>query len=398
MSAFTTALAEFLDAIRGPTAWVEELNDRSQDFAAHLEGATRDEVNDALRQFAGLFPNVRPVATGHVGISCGSLVERGGDPELAGPALLTLLPRVLEGVVDFYRLCRERVEADPEIAAEVARRAGGDQDYDLDAYIADESWDALAQRFGPFIFKLRPVPVLAHMAEHFYCLGVIAHLSRSKGLRALARVQPKLLELALAASPTGGTTYLATALRVLDDERLIVLHPGERKGYEVRISALADNFQLHTLLADALIGDAPGQLTGSDTLAALISGARPDPAVVAAARDGPIPGGHVSAHGHFNLWNWPGLKPDGTLPAGQQASSAFWIWNEGHPDDIMPFEGVRVVLLGQAPYLRHWSAGRSLPDMPGELNVERTLTPEEVSDWLARIAAAPRPAPLEKRG
>ena len=109
--------------------------------------------------------------------------------------------------------------------------------------------------------------------------------------------------------------------------------------------------------------------------------------------------GRVTASGHFNLWNWPGLQPDGTLPANQRAGSEFWIWNEGHPGDIMPFEGARVVLLGPVPYHRTWNAGRRLPSMPGELTVVRVLTPEEVSDWMTRIAAVPRPGGTnENRG
>ncbi len=64
-------------------------------------------------------------------------------------------------------------------------------------------------------------------------------------------------------------------LQILDNEELIVLHPALRRGYRVRISGIGDNFQLHTLLADALIGDpAQGWLPGE----------RPDPVVVAAAR------------------------------------------------------------------------------------------------------------------
>jgi hypothetical protein len=382
MSAFTTALNEFIAACHDDKAWVEELNDHSQKFGRAIGRAKPDEVNEALRQFAGLFPNIRPVATGHVGISCGSLVERGGDPMIAGPALLDLLPRMLEMVAEFYRACRERAEADPDLAKEIAKRAEEDEAYDLDQYIADEGWQALVQRFGPFIFKHKPVAVLAHMAEEFYCLGVIAHLSKSKQLRATARARPEVLERSFEVNDLAGHgSFLTDMLRVLDDERLIVLHPGERKGYEVRISGIADNFQLHTLLADAIIGKPKdGWLTGT----------KPDPAVVAQARDAEVTGRHF-ATGSFNLWNWTGLQPDGTLPTGQTFGNEHWVWNEGNPGDILPFEGTRVVLLGPAPYSRSWNAGRRFPNMPAEFSVERVLAPNEVTDWLARIASAPRP-------
>jgi len=45
-----------------------------------------------LRRLAGLFPNVPLVALGPVAISCGSLVEIGGGPAIAGPHLVDQLP------------------------------------------------------------------------------------------------------------------------------------------------------------------------------------------------------------------------------------------------------------------------------------------------------------------
>jgi hypothetical protein len=68
------------------------------------------------------------------------------------------------------------------------------------------------------------------------------------------------------------------------------------------------------------------------------------------------------------------------------------VWNEGAPADVLPFEGVRVLLLGPPSVTRNWNAVRRFPHMTGELVPERTLTPDEVRDWLARLAAAPRPA------
>lgn len=376
MSAFTDALDGFLAAVRSDGAWVEELNEHSQRFGGALTDATPAEIAAAQRALAGLFPNVRPVATGHVGISCGSLVECGGDPHVTGPALLDLLPHLLKNVSDFYELAYDRAATDAGIAAEIAARAAEDEGYDLDAYIADEMWDALARRFGPELFETHPMAVFAHMADRFYSLGVIAHLSRSKELRAAARARPELLERARQNDAhLGGQSFLTDVLRVLDDEPLLVIHPAEGKGYALRISGVADNFQLHTLLAGELTGD--GRLSGD----------RPDPRVLALARGEGEPSERLHATGSFNLWNWTGVRADGTLPEGQ-AGSEHWIWNEGCPADIRPFEGTRVVLLGPAPYSRGWNAGRRFAHMPAECAVERELSASEVREWLARMARA----------
>jgi hypothetical protein len=100
-------------------------------------------------------------------------------------------------------------------------------------------------------------------------------------------------------------------------------------------------------------------------------------------------GNFPPAVGAFNLWNWQGLLPDGSLPTGLNGKE-HWIWNEGVPADVAPFEGQRVVLLGPSPYARTWNAGRFFPAMKGELEVLEILAPAQVQDWLSRIAAAPR--------
>jgi hypothetical protein len=70
------------------------------------------------------------------------------------------------------------------------------------------------------------------------------------------------------------------------------------------------------------------------------------------------------------------------------SASSHWIWNEGVPADIPPFEGERVVLLGPPPYPRSWTAGRRFPSMVGDLRVEHVLTRGEVRDLLGRITAS----------
>ena len=81
------------------------------------------------------------------------------------------------------------------------------------------------------------------------------------------------------------------------------------------------------------------------------------------------------------------MKPDATL-SDPLAGSAHWVWNEGVPADIPPFEGTRVVLLGPPPYDRSWNCVRKFPDMTGALHLEHILSADETRDFLARIAAA----------
>jgi hypothetical protein len=294
---------------------------------------------------------------------------------------------------DFYHRCRALAESDAdlieEFRAEAAENAGEDVDVNsltpaaiIDDHVANQEWQDLAQRFGPELFNTHPASVLGHMAESFFRLGLIAHLSRSKGLRRASRARPEFLEHTLKADEAASAhrSFLAIMLQVLDDELLLVLHVEQRKGFDIRIAGIADNFQLHTLLAGAIIGSpARGMVTGK----------APSKRAVAECRDSAVgPDGGDNVHGAFNLWNWGGLQSDGRLPDGQTEGSDHWIWNEGCPADIVPFEGRRVVVLGPPPYERYWRAGRLFPGMVGELAVERPLKEADVENWLKRLTRA----------
>ncbi|MCI0703996.1 MAG: hypothetical protein L0241_23300 [Planctomycetia bacterium] len=361
MSALNQAVERFLQVIDTHRN-LQDLQQGMSGLHPEIPKATREELNSALRAFVPVIQTHDIVPVGVVVITCGAMLESGGDPDICGPAILDRLPNFLRDLTGFYDAVRERANPDEEITEAV-----------IDRHMDD-------------IFQTNRDLACAFIAEQWFSLGTIAHLSQSKELRAITRSRAELLQLAeevIAAAGHGN--FLTDILRVLDDERLIVLHPGEQKGYEVRISGIADNFQLHTLLADALIGE-PG--------AGWLMGTKPDPAVVAQARDGEI-NERLIATGPFNLWNWTGLQPDGALPSMRLGVDTIrgtpdWIWNEGNPGDILPFEGVRVVLIGPPPYSRSWNACRRFPSMAGSLTVEQILAPDVVRGWLARISSTPR--------
>ena len=161
--------------------------------------------------------------------------------------------------------------------------------------------------------------------------------------------------------------WLYGLLLVLDDAPLLVLHRATGRGYRLRISGIADNFQLHTLLAAHLIGDES---------AGLLPGQPPSPAMIAAATDGDdlTPAGGIT--GQFNLVDAYGD----------------WIWNEGRPADIPQFDGERIIVLDPPPYERTWNAGRAYPLMRPSLTIDRILTSDEATQWLS-IVKPPTPPP-----
>src|SRR5262249_46341536 len=146
------------------------------------------------------------------------------------------------------------------------------------------------------------------------------------------------------------------------------------------------------LLAGALVGPAaeglyPGVVgTLCDGQGDPAEPGRPlDRRAVGVARDLPCSRNEASVYSHPQLRAWEALQPDGRLPDNPLANHDFCVWNEGVPADIPPFEGVRVILLGNVSFARSWNGGRVFPFMAGDLRLEERLPPEAVGGWLRRI-------------
>jgi hypothetical protein len=317
---------------------------RFETLAKQAEKATPQELTAALEV---LWPALERVPLGMgtqlAGLAAG-LVELGGDPLLT---LETLVLRVSEGL-DLACAFQETWEAE----------GGGEQLPDS----ADLSK-------VPMVMERMRSEQSGHRAQAWFTIdewipSLLLPLQQKRARQAL----PHREQLTVAAGTTreviGSSQWLYGLLQVLDDEKVVVLHRESGRGYELTISGIGDNFQLHTLLMATLVGD---PATG------LIAGTPPRPEWVAAATDGRDlePGG---IQGQFNLVDAFGR----------------WIWNEGMPNDIPRFEGVRVIVLDPPPYLRHWNLGRAYPLMYPEITVDRHLSTAEAAAWLAKVKPSER--------
>jgi hypothetical protein len=358
---------------RDPASSSESLREAVGSIIARLSSDDRRGAEAALRRLAEevIDTPTRADVAGAVALCCGALVERGFDHMIALGSILDRLERqVAPDAITFVDACRQAAEAEPPPPPD----EGDEPDEGGNEPPSDP-----VEREGARIAASMPTAAQAFHALEPFSLAAIAMLSRSVEARKASWSRTSLrASLDALGGQYGHAGLLWMMMKVLDDEPIMVLHPEERKGYRVRISGLADNFQLHTLLADALIGWFSSRW---------LRGRRPSRAEVAAARDAPSCEGGPSARGAFNLWTWRGLQPDGTLSAAMSGSDQ-WIWNEGVPADIPSFEGTRIVLLGPPPYARSWNSGRRFPDMVGDLRLEYILTSGEVNNLLGRIVAA----------
>lgn len=157
--------------------------------------------------------------------------------------------------------------------------------------------------------------------------------------------------------------HVQALLRVLDGERILVLDRATRRGWTVAIGGIGDNFQLHMLLAGALIGR-PGCMPGTP----------PPPEIVASFLDADVPPGPPIASSPWNLVDAHGE----------------WIYNEGVPADVPAVNGTRVVVLDPPSYERTFPAGRRFPRMPATLRVDGMHLPDDLAAWWSHIAPATR--------
>jgi hypothetical protein len=358
MSELHRGITKVLDLLNSAQA-MDQIQAGLRAVHPHIRRATSEELTEQLRRFVPGFRGAQPSDRMVVAIAallCGTMVEHGGDSDVCGEVLLDCLEDLLRALGGFWE--------------EVRRLAG--------VAVNPENANSLADVHAGEIAAADRPAALAYFAHPLFVLGVVAHLSMSKSLRATARTRPALLELAPNVDVAiSEDSRLGCLLRVLDDEPLLVLHAGERKGFQTRMTGVADLLQLGGLCAARLIGKpAEGWLPGR----------KPDRAFIAAVTRGQIRE-DLTVEGVFNLWPWQALRSDGSLPAGRAAGRHLLPWT-AFPDEIPDFEGTRVLLLSPRNPPASWPGTRRYREMAGDLVVEHRLSADETADWLTRIAAA----------
>jgi hypothetical protein len=203
--------------------------------------------------------------------------------------------------------------------------------------------------------------------------------------RHAARAVPGLADAANVLAPHHPRArQLADVLAVPDDEVVLAVHPAARAGFRVLVRGVADVYQFHALLADAVTGDPRrGRLPG----------ARPDARVVEIYRNAPPTGEQITAAARFQFLRPEALRPDGTVPPGFGASD-HWLWGPEPLAALPRVNGERAVLIAEPTFRATWDAARKLPWLDGELELVEVLTPAAVGDWLA--ARTGRPVPITR--
>lgn len=290
-----------------------------------------DSLDELLRRVAPTVGAPDPFKAAILAMVCGTLIEWGADPAGVADLLLARLPGFLAQ------------------AESVADRPDAEE------------------------FAANPDGFRAAQALSLMLLPVMAVLARGMRYRQAARANPDLVRGVEALRERNREAdFVATTLGFTDGMELVVLHPGEGKGFRVELEAVHKNFHLFTLLQGELIGG--GHLPGEAV----------DPAVIAVATGEAAPEGPVHDHARFHYYTWGGLRPtDGTA----RADLANWVWGEGVPADIPELGGERVVVLTPPVLDRSWNGGffANIHDaLRSAARVVGVLTADEVAGYVGR--------------
>lgn len=330
---FTDALGAFESAVRDQDG---ERFDRAFPLLHRaFQEADQDELHGGAPRLAALLEQVPPGPRAVTAVLVGACVERGADPLPCAPGLFAAVREAFTAALGFTD--RWSATGGGELP-DPGEDELGDQIVDRVGFEAALGWWTLPEWRMASLALLNSKAVRQRIA------------SDGGELRSLVeRVQ--------SAAGDAGEDFkgLVYALRVLDDEPLVVLHRATRTAYLMRMTGIGDNFQLHTLVAGALIGGLH------------VPGDGPTAEAIAMCRDKE---GQTLTIGTYNL-----SAPDGS-----------WIWNEGTPSDIPVVDGARLLVLDPPPYERSWPAGRYFPGMSGDLVLERVLGRDEAESWYARVA------------
>jgi hypothetical protein len=350
------------------TAPSKEAGDKSMRRAAKavlaaVAGAKPAAVRAAVRSLATGAAKAHGPHADVLHLTLGALVEEAGAPaETAWPVLARQLPEAFAQATAFgvavVRAAKTQVVAD----AMAAKGA------ELAASMPEEAraWQELPAR----------------------CLAAAACLSRSRALRDEARAAGLRKGADTLALGVAEVAQVVQLLDALEDEKVLVLHPEAKRGFEARASEITMVAELLVMIADALCGDPKkGKLEGARPTAGAVKALqnenprkRGKPVRVPASFE-LLPLDALDAHGHV----------DGRAHAHDHGLDL-----SASPASLTRVAGHVVVLLRDPDHLH----AMELEPPPGSLSprvqITRELEAREVESWLTRLAKRALPSPKKK--
>ena len=298
---------------------------------------------------------------GYVALSAGTLVEHGAPARRLAQVLLAKLPDVLIAA----RRYADRCLADLRAADE-----GAERDDDGKAHIEIDGHAISREMFRAHLTEDRPGGAALDRLPQWVAPAV-ASLTRDRELLVRACANEGLREHA-ASLRDSGAHWLHVLLRTELGAHWLALYPLEERGFEITVDGVTSNFELHTLVAAALIERG-------------LPGKAPPPALVAFLEGRAATAGVDYVEGVWSYYDWRAAANDlraGTVPTDR------WVWNEGSPQDVPMFNGRRTLLIGPPTIQRTWNPYRSFLALSGSVRFDAELPRSRVRSLLEEMAQA----------
>jgi hypothetical protein len=297
----------------------------------------------------------------HVALSAGTLVESGAPPRPLGEVLLARIPDVLASARRYADLCLADTVDSPKSTEH--------EDGDHDDAVTEVDGHAIARvKFRSHLGDDRAGgAALAYLRA--WVLPTVAALTRDRELLLRTIADERLAEL-VSAMRDSDAHWLDVLLGAQMGVEWLVLCPVESRGFRVALDGIVGNFDLHALLADALV---PRGIAGERNPIDVIARVRGETSV--SSRD--------FVTGTWNLYTARAAGFD--LGDPRAAPVGTWVWGEGLPRDVPAVNGVRTLLVGPPAYARTWSISRTFSALPARIDVVREIDRAEVDAALGGL-------------
>jgi hypothetical protein len=334
------------------------------DIDAMLAANKRASQAERAAAFAILLARLRAArvedadGVAHVAISAGTLVEYGAPARPLAEVMLEKLRDVLVAARRFADTCL----ADLPPAEDEAEETDGFVEVDGRAIPRDV--------FRRYVAADHPGAAALHRLRE-WALPAVAALTRERELLVRACSDRELVARTCALRDSDAS-FLHVLLGVELDARWLVLCPLEGRGFHITVDGVVSNFDLHTLVAAALIERGIAGKPPPAQFVVFLEGRADDPGV-----------DHVE--GVWNYYDWRAAAHD---LAARKVPLELWVWNEGVPKDVPMFDGKRTLLIGPAAVGRQWNAGRTFSALGATVRVADELPAAQVRSLLDAMKRA----------
>ena len=343
---FRRAVADVVEAAKTRPHDVLPLAGTLFQLAGHVPVEERSAALEAVAECLRAPEGIAMGAVADLAVLCGALIEMGTPAGSAG--------------IEVTRRGRE-VGAHALRFAQAWESTGGDAPPH-----PRETGEPHRSRVAPVLGDAALYSLSSWATMQPYGIAIRAVLGDA-GVRAALREDPQgLVELQVLSSQMRSHVEefgeVHELLLMAQADRMLVLDRASGRAFRVRFDGVGDNFQLHTLLADALIGPEGRGVPGQ----------RPMPDWVASATDLRDDPRQSIVEGEWDLVGGDGV----------------WVGNETAPGAVPFVDGERVLVLEPPSLSATWRTGRRHPHIPGWLRVEEELGREEAAAWWGRVHPA----------